>query len=65
MKSLVITPKDNNELKFVADLLKKLGVNAAAIDREELEDIALAALMKKEATGKLVSEAEVMKALGQ
>ena len=39
MKALVITPKNDNEFKFVADLLKKLGVSSSTLSEDELEDI--------------------------
>ncbi|HYJ37753.1 MAG TPA: hypothetical protein VEV87_04020 [Chitinophagaceae bacterium] len=63
MKALVVTPKDDRELKFVSNLLKKLGVNASAISQDELEDIGLAKLMRKVDKTKKVSRAEVMKKL--
>ena len=46
MKALVITPKNNNEFKFVSDLLKKLGVGSTALSQDELEDIGMSKLMR-------------------
>ena len=63
MKALVVTPKDGKELKFVSDLLKKLGVNSSAISQDELEDIGLSKLMRKVDKTKKVSRTEIMKKL--
>ena len=37
MKALVVTPKDDNEFKFVAGLLKKPGVASSPLTQNELE----------------------------
>ena len=63
MKALVVTPKDDKELKFVSNLLKKLGIGASAITRDELEDIGLSKLMRKVDKTKKANRAEVMKKL--
>jgi hypothetical protein len=63
MKALVITPKNDNEFKFLADLLKKLGVNSSALSYEDLEDIGMSKLMRGVDKTKKVSRAEVMKKL--
>ncbi|MFC0771328.1 hypothetical protein [Terrimonas alba] len=44
MKALVITPKDDNEFKFLSDLLKKLGINSSSLTQDELEDIGMSKL---------------------
>ncbi|MEO6832340.1 MAG: hypothetical protein ABI378_08000 [Chitinophagaceae bacterium] len=62
-KALVITPKNESELKFVSQLLKKLGVGLAAITQGELEDIGLSRMMLDFDKTKKVSRAEVMKKL--
>jgi hypothetical protein len=46
MKSLIISPKSKEELKFLQDLLTKLGVTAKALTEEEIEDAGLSLLMK-------------------
>ena len=61
MKAVVINPKNNSELKFVTELLNKLGIKSASISEEELEDIAMSKLLKKVDKTKKSSRAEVMK----
>jgi hypothetical protein len=39
MKAIVVTPKNDDEFKFVASLLKKLGVNSAPLSEEDFEGI--------------------------
>ncbi len=63
MKALVITPKDDSEFKFLADLLKKLGVSSFALSYEDLEDIGMAKLMRGIDKTKKASRAEIMKKL--
>jgi hypothetical protein len=63
MKALVITPKNENEFKFVADLLKKLGVSSSTLSEDELEDIGLSKLMRGIDKSKKASRAEIMKKL--
>ena len=63
MKALVITPKSDNEFKFLADLLKKLGVSSSALNYEDLEDIGLSKLLRGIDKTKKVSRAEIMKKL--
>ena len=63
MKALVITPKNDSEFKFLADLLKKLGVGSSALTQDELEDIDMSKLMQGVDKTKKVSRAEIMKKL--
>ena len=63
MKALVITPKSDNEFKFLADLLKKLGVSSSALNYEDLEDIGISKLLRGIDKTKKVSRAEIMKKL--
>ncbi len=63
MNSIVITPKNKDELRFLKSLLKKLGYQAKEITDEELEDAGLLASMVSEKKEDYVSEEEVMKAL--
>jgi hypothetical protein len=63
MKALVITPKNETELKFVSQLLKKPGVGLSAITQGELEDIGLSRLMQEVDKTKKATRAEVMKKL--
>jgi len=63
MKALVITPKNDNEFKFLSDLLKKLGVSSSALSYEDLEDIGMSKLMRGIDKTKKASRAEIMKKL--
>ena len=63
MKAIVITPKNNNEFKFIADLLKKLGVGSSFLTEEELEDIGLSKMLHSVDKTKKVSRSEIMKKL--
>jgi len=63
MKAIVVTPRNNDEFKFVASLLKKLGVNSAPVSQEDLEDIGLSSLMRRVDKTKKAPRAEIMKKL--
>ena len=63
MKALVITPKDESEFRFLADLLKKLGVSSSALSYEDLEDIGLSKLMRGIDKTKKTSRMQIMKKL--
>jgi MoaA/NifB/PqqE/SkfB family radical SAM enzyme len=63
MKALVITPKNDSEFKFLADLLKKLGVSSSALSYEDLEDIGMSKLMRGIDKTKKASRTEIMKKL--
>jgi len=63
MKALVITPKSDNEFKFLANLLKKLGVSSSALSYEDLEDIGMSKLMRGLDKTKKASRTEIMKKL--
>ncbi len=64
MKAMVVTTKNGSEYKFVAELLKKLGVSSSAISTKELEDIGLSKMMKEVDKSKKVSRQLIMKKLG-
>ena len=63
MKALVITPKNNNEFKFIADLLKKLGVGSSSVTQEDLEDIGMSKMLRSVDKTKKASRSEIMKKL--
>lgn len=63
MKAVVINPKNSSELKFVTELLNKLGIKSASISPEDLEDLAMSKLLKKVDKSKKASRSEVMKKL--
>jgi hypothetical protein len=63
MKAIVVTTKNNDEFKFLANLLKKLGINSAPLSQEDLEDIGLSSLMRRVDKSKKAGRAEIMKKL--
>lgn len=63
MKSIVITPKDASELKFVSELLKKLGISSKVISEEDKEDIGMSILMNEVDRNNKVSREEIMNKL--
>jgi len=63
MKALVVKSKNKTEMKFISDLLKKLGVSTRVIEDEEIEDHGMSTLMKEVDRTKKVSRKVVMKKL--
>ncbi len=63
MKALIIKSKSTSELKFISDLLKKLGVSTRLMDIDEIEDIGMSILMKRVDRNKKVSRETIMKKL--
>lgn len=63
MSSIVIRPKNPEELKFISQLLKKLGVQSKVLSEEELEDIGLSILLKEVDRKETVSEKTVLNKL--
>jgi len=63
MKSIVVTPKNKEELRFLKSLLKKLGYETKELSEEELEDAGLLYAMVSEKKEEYVSDQEVMDAL--
>jgi hypothetical protein len=63
MKAVFINPKVSKELKFVTDLLNKLGIEATSINLEKMEDLAMSGLLKKAVKGKKATKAEIIKKL--
>ena len=63
MKALIVQPKSKSEIKFISDLLKKLGVSARLLDVEEMEDLGLSVLMKSADRSKKVSRETILKKL--
>jgi len=63
MKALLVKSSSQAELKFISDLLKKLGVSTRVMDIEEIEDYGMSFLMKDVDRSKKVSRDTVMKKL--
>ena len=63
MTTLLITPKNNAELKFISEFLRKIGVAAKPLNEDEKEEMGLAILMKQANRNHKVSRATIMKKL--
>ena len=63
MKSLLITPKDSKELKFISELLQKMDISTKVLSEEEKEDAGLLALMQEADKNKTVSVQEIKRKL--
>jgi hypothetical protein len=63
MKALLVRSNNRAEMKFIADLLKKLGVSTMEISDEDVEDYGMSILMKDVDRSKKVSREIVMKKL--
>ncbi len=63
VKSLVINPKDNTELRFITEVLKNLGIESAFVSEGELEDRILSKLLKKTYQTQKTSRSEIMRKL--
>ena len=63
MKSIIVTPKDTNEFKFLTGLLHKLKISARELTEEEIEDFGLSFLMKQADRSKKVSRESIVKKL--
>jgi hypothetical protein len=63
MQPIVIQPKNSTELKFIHELLGKLGIRSQALPEELAEDLGLAMLMREADLSDRVDEEEVMRKL--
>lgn len=63
MSSIVVNPKNPQELQFISELLQKLGVDARVLSDEDTEDLGLAVLMRDVDRSEVASEDEVMSKL--
>ena len=62
-RAIVIKPKTKSDLRFLSDLLKKLGIRSSLVDEEAIEDAGLSSLMKDANRNKKVSRKSIMKKL--
>ena len=63
MTTLLVTPKNETELKFISQLLHKMGVAAKPLSDDEKEEMGLAILMKQANRNHKVSRETIMKKL--
>jgi hypothetical protein len=63
MSAILVNPKNKTELKFVTELLQKLGFNSKVLSDEEQEDLGLAVLMAVVDRAEIVTEDEILNKL--
>jgi hypothetical protein len=63
MKALLVQSDSQTEIKFISDLLKKLGVSSRLMTADEVEDYGMSVLMKDVDRSKKLSRETVMKKL--
>ncbi len=63
MNSIIITPRNRQELQLVNELLKKMKLSFKTLSAEEIEDIGLTVLLKKTDRTKKAGRDTVMKSL--
>ncbi len=64
MSNVIVIESDNSDnLRLLIELAKKLGSKVATLSKDDVEDLALLSLMKKEKTEEKVSKATIMKKL--
>jgi hypothetical protein len=61
MESVLITPRDKNELNLIKTLLEKMNISKKNLSDIEKEDWALLKLMLQADRNNLVSEKEIFK----
>lgn len=62
-RAIVIKPKTKSDLRFLSDLLKKLGIRSSLVDEEAIEDAGMSSLMKEADRSRKVSRKSIMKKL--
>lgn len=63
MDSIVINPKNREELKLIKTLLAKMKVKSKILTEEEMEDLGLSILMKEIDRTDTVSEKDILSKL--
>ena len=63
MKALVVTAKNDNELKRVSRMLREMGANSSTVTHADLENIGMSKLMRGVDKTKKASRAAIMKKL--
>lgn len=65
METIIINTQDKSNVKFILDLVKKIGEKDRVLTKAEQEDFLFGELIKKSKTGEKVSREEVFKILQQ
>jgi len=63
MKSIVVSPKNLTDMRFVFELLKKLSIPTKVLSDEEKEDLGLSILLREADRTKKVSRETIMRKL--
>jgi hypothetical protein len=63
MQPIVVNPKTKSEMKFLSELLSKLGISSHVLTDDEMEDFGMSVLMKNADRTKKVSRDAVLKKL--
>ena len=63
MESIIISPKTQDEVKIIQELLDKMNISSTIITDEEKEDMGLLAMMKEVDRNDKVSRDAIMKKL--
>ena len=63
MKSIVISPKNSTDMRFIYELLKKLAIPSKVLSDEEKEYLGLSILMREADRTKKVSREIIMRKL--
>ena len=63
MTTLLVSPKNHRELKFIEEFLHKIGVAAKELTNDEKEELGLSILMKQADRSHKVSRETIMKKL--
>jgi hypothetical protein len=63
METLLLQSESKKDMKMMADLAQKIGLKAYLLNKNDMEDMALAEAMKKSRTGKYVNTTAYLKKL--
>jgi len=63
MESIIISPRTQDEIKIIQELLDKMNISSTIITDEEKEDMGLLAMMKEVDRNDKVSRDAIMKKL--
>lgn len=63
MSTVIINVKDDKELAFISELLKKNNIQSKVLSEEELEDYGLLKMMLEADLNDVVSEESIMQIL--
>ncbi|HUX54689.1 MAG TPA: hypothetical protein VMV56_09765 [Williamwhitmania sp.] len=65
MNSIIITPKNKEELDLIKEILRRMNIASAILTDEEKEELGLIEMMKNVDRKEKVSRETVMKSLGK